>query len=79
MYAVSALVVTFLVAVSAKRKNVLFFVADDMRPEIEPYLGPNFPSPVHPKMVTPNLKKLADSSLLLLRAYCQMAQCNPSR
>ena len=67
------------VTIAAKRKNVLFFVADDMRPEIEPYIGPNFPSPVHPKIVTPNLQKLSERSLLLLRSYCQFAQCNPSR
>lgn len=78
-----ALVFTYLVASSfgsvAKHKNVLFLVSDDMRPEIGAYLGPDFPSPVHPKIHTPNLDKLAKQSLLLKRAYVQQALCSPSR
>ncbi|XP_067667595.1 iduronate 2-sulfatase-like [Haliotis asinina] len=61
------------------RKNVLFFVADDMRPNIGAYDGPDFPSPVHPKMHTPNFDALAARSLLLKRAYVSVALCNPSR
>ncbi|XP_065845713.1 iduronate 2-sulfatase-like [Oscarella lobularis] len=59
--------------------NVLFFVSDDMRPELNSYLGPDFPSPVHPKMHSPNLDMLASKSLVLKRAYVQQAVCSPSR
>ena len=61
------------------RKNVLFLVADDMRPELGAYYGKDFPSPVHPPIYSPNLDKLAARSLLLKRAYCQQAVCSPSR
>jgi len=61
------------------RKSVLFIVSDDMRPQLGAYLGPNFPSPVHPQMFTPNLDLLASKSLVLTRAYVQQATCSPSR
>ena len=61
------------------RMNVLFLVADDMRPELGAYYGKDFPSPIHPRMHSPNLDKLASKSLLLKRAYCQQAVCSPSR
>ena len=61
------------------KMNVLFFVSDDMRPELNSYLGPDFPSPVHPKMHSPNLDMLASKSLVLKRAYVQQAVCSPSR
>ncbi|XP_046563742.1 iduronate 2-sulfatase-like [Haliotis rubra] len=61
------------------RKNVLFLVSDDMRPNIGAYDGPDYPSPVHPKMHTPNLDALAARSLLLKRAYVSVALCSPSR
>ena len=61
------------------RMNVLFLVADDMRPELGAYYGKDFPSPIHPTMHSPNLDKLASKSLLLKRAYCQQAVCSPSR
>lgn len=63
----------------AKPKNVLFIVADDMRPEINAYRGADFPSPIHPFMHTPSLDALAKRSLLLKRAYVQQALCSPSR
>lgn len=61
------------------RKNVLFLMADDMRPQLGAYYGSNFPSSVHPPMHTPNLDALASRSLLLRRAYVQQAVCSPSR
>ncbi|KAK2144284.1 hypothetical protein LSH36_771g00117 [Paralvinella palmiformis] len=61
------------------RKNVLFIVSDDMRAQLGAYSGPNFPSPIHPQMITPNLDRLASESLLLTRAYVQQATCSPSR
>ena len=64
---------------SNDKMNVLFLVSDDMRPDLGCYDGPDAPSPVHPKMYTPNLDKLASRSLLLKRAYVQQAVCSPSR
>lgn len=61
------------------KKNVLFFVSDDMRPQLTCYEGSDFPSRVHPPMHTPNLDALAARSLLLKRAYVQQAVCAPSR
>ena len=63
----------------AQRKNVLFLVADDMRPQLGAYEGPDYPSSVSPKMITPNLDALAKRSLLLKRAHVQQAICSPSR
>lgn len=59
--------------------NVLFLAADDMRPELGAFLGEDFPSPVHPRIHTPNLDSLAARSLVLKRAYVQQALCGPSR
>lgn len=50
------------------RKNVLFLVSDDLRPQLGSYSDKNAPSPIHPPMYTPNLDKLASKSLLLKRA-----------
>ena len=65
--------------ISARRKNVLFLVADDLRVQLGSYNGKDFASPIHPKMYTPNLDKLASKSLVLKRAYVQQAVCSPSR
>ena len=66
-------------AVASKEKNVLFLMSDDLRPQLNCYQGKDFPSPVSPIMHTPNLDKLASTSLLLKRAYAQQGLCNPSR
>ncbi len=66
-------------AAQSSKPNVLFLVSDDMRPQLGAYYGPDFPSPIHPKMITPNLDRLAGHSLLLKRAYVQQAVCSPSR
>ncbi|XP_046381439.2 iduronate 2-sulfatase-like [Haliotis rufescens] len=74
--------VTFLllaVTSARARMNVLFLVSDDMRPELSIFEGPDFPSPVHPPMHSPNLDALARRSLLLKRAHVQQAVCSPSR
>lgn len=68
-----------LITICQGRKNVLFLVADDMRPQLGAYVGKYYPAPVSPKMHTPNLDKLASRSLLLERAYVQVALCSPSR
>lgn len=51
--------------------NVLMIAIDDMRPELEPYGQKH--------MVTPHMQKLADRSMLFVRAYVQVAVCMPSR
>ncbi len=66
-------------AAPPSKPNVLFLVSDDMRPQLGAYYGPDFPSPIHPKMITPNLDRLAGRSLLLKKAYVQQALCSPSR
>ena len=74
------ILLAFVIAVrTAQKMNILFLVSDDMRPELTSFLGPDFPSPVHPKVHSPNLDALAAKSLLLRRAYVQQAVCSPSR
>ncbi|QIF01132.1 sulfatase [Roseimicrobium sp. ORNL1] len=57
-------------AAAGPKKNVLFIMADDFRPELATYGSP---------AITPNLDKLAARSVQFDRAYCQQAVCNPSR
>ncbi|MDP3070891.1 MAG: sulfatase [Opitutaceae bacterium] len=52
------------------RTNVLFIMADDLRPDLATYGAP---------AVTPNLDRLARRAVQFDRAYCQQAVCNPSR
>ncbi|XP_053381970.1 iduronate 2-sulfatase-like [Mercenaria mercenaria] len=68
-----------LLTITSARKNVLFFAVDDLRPELTCFEGPDFPSPVHPPMHTPNIDALAARSLVLKRAFVQQAVCSPSR
>ncbi|XP_065833661.1 iduronate 2-sulfatase-like [Oscarella lobularis] len=62
---------------AAEKKNILFLVADDMKPELGSYDDPLYP--VYPHIRSPNLDKLAAKSLVLRRAYVQQAVCSPSR
>jgi iduronate 2-sulfatase len=57
-------------ATAADRLNVLFIMADDLRPDLAAYGGP---------ALTPNLDALARRGIQFNRAYCQQALCNPSR
>lgn len=55
---------------AAEKLNVLFIMADDLRPELATYGSP---------ALTPNLDRLAARAVQFERAYCQQAVCNPSR
>lgn len=61
-----------------QKPNILFIIADDMRPEIKANVHERSPW-LESSIVTPNLDNLASQGLLFRRAYCQMAWCNPSR
>lgn len=53
------------------RRNVLYIVVDDLRPEL-PCYG-------HKHIHAPNTDRLAKQGLLFNRAYCQQSVCAPSR
>jgi iduronate 2-sulfatase len=53
-----------------RRPNVVFVMADDLRPELASYGSP---------AITPNIDRLAQRGVQFSRAYCQQALCNPSR
>jgi len=65
-----ALLLTGAAFAAEPKKNVLFIVADDFRPELGCYGSP---------ALTPNLDRLAARGIQFNRAYCQQALCNPSR
>jgi len=61
------------------RKNVLMLIAVDLRPNVASYQNENGQFFDSPPMKTPNLDLLAKKSLVLSRAYTQVALCGPSR
>ena len=58
-------------AKTPKPKNVLFLIADDLRPELGCYGNTIVQSP--------HIDYLAAQGLVFNRAYCQQAVCSPSR
>ena len=62
---------------NGKQKNVLFLVADDMRPNLGLYEESNVFG--QPPMHTPNLDALAKGSLVFDRAFDAQSLCSPSR
>ena len=53
------------------KRNVLFMIADDLRPQLG-HLG-------HRDVDTPQIDRLAQTGVSFRRAYCQAPACNPSR
>ena len=64
---------------SIAKKNILFIVTDDLRPNLGSYKDANDNFFDAPDMVTPNLDKLAEKSIIFENAYVQYALCSPSR
>lgn len=54
-----------------RQTNVLFIMADDLRPELSIYGKQH--------MITPNFERLAARAVTFDLALCQVAVCNPSR
>ncbi|XP_076446233.1 iduronate 2-sulfatase-like [Babylonia areolata] len=61
----------WLSSTASSRPNVLFLIADDLRPKLGCYGDSN--------MVTPNLDYLAGKSVRFDQAFVQIALCSPSR
>ena len=64
---------------NCRQKNILFLVADDMRPNLGAYEEANSEIFGQPPMYTPNLDALASKSLVFEKAYDAQALCSPSR
>ena len=62
---------------SVQCTNVLFVIADDLRPEIGAFTDDD--DTFYPGIKTPNFDAFAQDSLVLNRAYVQIALCAPSR
>ena len=67
----AAITVTCLPSDGGDHPNVLFLAVDDLRPALGCYGDQT--------AVTPAIDRLAEESLVCLRAYCQQAVCCPSR
>ncbi len=67
---ISVLITSWLSAADHSRPNILFIVADDLKPLFSAY-GEGVP--------TPNLDRIAKAGTTFLNAHCQQALCAPSR
>ena len=67
----TAIFTTALTASASQRMNVLFIAVDDLRPELGCF-------DVN-RAITPNIDRLASSSVLFKKAYCQVPVCGASR
>jgi hypothetical protein len=79
MMLLAATVVLALAAADAaapKKRNVLYIVFDDLRPDLSPYRPAEDGKPF---MHTPHIQKLADTGIVFDRAFVQIAVCSPSR
>ena len=56
---------------NTKKKNVLFIMVDDLRPELNIY-GQS-------QIISPNIDALAKSGITFNRAYCNVPVCGASR
>ncbi len=56
---------------SVEKKNILVFIVDDLRPELNCY-GAD-------QIVSPNIDKIAERGTLFSNAYCQIPVCGASR
>ncbi len=56
---------------SQQKANVIFITFDDLRPDIGCY--------GNDEIFTPSLDKFAESGMVFMRTYCQVAVCQPSR
>ncbi|CAH1799999.1 unnamed protein product [Owenia fusiformis] len=61
------------------RKNVLFILSDDLRPEIKALYDKASPYQMNPSIYTPNLDEFSKHSVVFRKAYVQVALCSPSR
>jgi len=57
---------------TAEKPDVVFIIVDDLNDYLG-YLGG------HPQVISPNLDKLADESMIFPQAYANSPQCRPSR
>lgn len=58
-------------AATPPKPNILFIAVDDLRPELGCYSKDY--------ILSPNIDRLARSSMVFNRNYCQQAVCGPSR
>ena len=66
----AALVAADAADAAAQRRNVLYIVFDDLRPDLQPY---------GVRVSTPHIQRLADTGVVFDRAFVQISVCSPSR